>query len=392
MLGEDDGVTDARQILEQALKKLRKGYPVTHAEVERWILQRQGHDEEEAHAPRARIKRGIGRNTARDATRRARGPVDSNKKLARVKAKTFGQQTYLDALERSPGRIRRRAGRHRARPSSRSPRACAPFAKGWCKRLVLTWPAVEAGEKLGFLPGDLQAKVHPYLRPLYDSIEDLLEPNALRRYLENDLIEVCPLAYMRGRTLNHSYIILDEAQNTTIPQMRMFLTRMGADSRIVVTGDPTQVDLARNEPSGLVDAVQRLASVTGLEIVKLGKEDIVRHPIVQAIVEAYETTQTRMPSPEDRSCASGQGQEAPRMSEARRRDSRSALRRSSPSKRSSTATPEARSARRVLSAAVGGARARACVCPCTSRAMRRSRRCTAPGSVTRRQPTSSASL
>jgi len=168
------------------------------------------------------------------------------------------------------------------------------------RRLVLTRPAVEAGEKLGFLPGDFQAKVHPYLRPIYDSIEDLLEPGTVKKYFENDLIEVCPLAFMRGRTLNNAFIILDEAQNTTITQMRMFLTRMGEGSRVVVTGDATQVDLAKNEASGLVDAVQRLERVRGIEIVRLQKEDIVRHSLVQQIVEAYESTQHTMPSPEDR--------------------------------------------------------------------------------------------
>jgi phosphate starvation-inducible PhoH-like protein len=298
VLGEDDGVADARQILEQALKKLRKGYTVTHAEVERWILQRQGVETEDS-GPAVRVRRGGGQRASHQ-DRHERAPVDSNKKLARVKAKTFGQQNYIDALERSPlvfGVGPAGTGKTFLAVAA----GVRALREGIVKRLVLTRPAVEAGEKLGFLPGDLQAKVHPYLRPLYDSIEDLLEPNAVRRYLENDLIEVCPLAYMRGRTLNHSYIILDEAQNTTIPQMRMFLTRMGADSRVVVTGDPSQVDLARNEPSGLVDAVQRLGSVPGLEIVRLGKEDIVRHPLVQAIVEAYESSQARMPSPEDRS-------------------------------------------------------------------------------------------
>ncbi|PIE24117.1 MAG: phosphate starvation-inducible protein PhoH [Planctomycetota bacterium] len=299
VLGEGDGVSDAHQILEKALKKLRKGYPVTHAEVERWILQRQGGDDGDPQVAKPRAKRGIA-HAAVHAPEKERAAGDAKKKLARVKAKTIGQQGYLDALERSP--IVFGVG-----PAGTGKTFLAVAAgvqalrDGLVKRLVLTRPAVEAGERLGFLPGDLEAKVHPYLRPLYDSIENLLEPNVLRRYLENDLIEVCPLAYMRGRTLNHSFIILDEAQNTTIPQMRMFLTRMGMDSRIVVTGDPTQVDLARNEPSGLVDAVQRLASINGLEIIKLGKEDIVRHPIVQAIVDVYESTQTRMPSPEDRS-------------------------------------------------------------------------------------------
>ena len=159
---------------------------------------------------------------------------------------------------------------------------------------------MEAGEKLGFLPGDYYAKVNPYLRPLYDALGDMLGPTLTKRYLESEIIEVCPLAYMRGRTLNHSFILLDEAQNTTVSQMRMFLTRMGEGSKIVVTGDVTQVDLPGNIRSGLVDAMQRLHRVKGLTVVHLEREDIVRHQIVQDIVEAYERTQARMPSPEDR--------------------------------------------------------------------------------------------
>ncbi|MEZ5987942.1 MAG: PhoH family protein [Planctomycetota bacterium] len=178
--------------------------------------------------------------------------------------------------------------------------AVAGLRSGSYKRIVLTRPAVEAGEKLGFLPGDFQAKVNPYLRPLYDALGDLLDPGVFRRYMEGDLIEVCPLAYMRGRTLNNAYIILDEAQNTTVSQMRMVLTRMGEGSKVVVTGDVTQVDLPQGVPSGLVDAVERLHAVKGITVVELGKADIVRHPVVQGIVEAYERSQHYRPSPEDR--------------------------------------------------------------------------------------------
>jgi len=155
------------------------------------------------------------------------------------------------------------------------------------KRLVLVRPAVEAGEKLGFLPGDMQAKVNPYLRPLFDALHDMMDYDQIRRFMVNDLIEVIPLAFMRGRTLNDSVIILDEAQNTTVSQMLMFLTRMGHGSKVIVTGDDSQIDLPSDVPSGLLDAARRLRGIKGLEFVTLDKADIVRHRLVQNIVEAY---------------------------------------------------------------------------------------------------------
>lgn len=162
---------------------------------------------------------------------------------------------------------------------------------GEVHRIVLVRPAVEAGEKLGFLPGDFQAKIDPYLRPLYDALHDLLDPGARQRYLDSDIIEVCPLAYMRGRTLNDSFVILDEAQNCTIPQMMMFLTRLGQGSRMVVTGDPSQIDLPPNTKSGLGDAARRLAKVPGIKVVHLRAGDVVRHSVVQRIIEAYGKSQ-----------------------------------------------------------------------------------------------------
>jgi phosphate starvation-inducible PhoH-like protein len=155
------------------------------------------------------------------------------------------------------------------------------------KRLILVRPAVEAGEKLGFLPGDMQAKVNPYLRPLFDALHDMMEYDQIRRFMVNDLIEVIPLAFMRGRTLNDSVIILDEAQNTTTAQMLMFLTRMGHGSKMIVTGDDSQVDLADGINSGLLDAKDRLAGIKGLAMVRLERSDIVRHRLVQNIVDAY---------------------------------------------------------------------------------------------------------
>jgi phosphate starvation-inducible PhoH-like protein len=156
------------------------------------------------------------------------------------------------------------------------------------KKIVLVRPAVEAGERLGFLPGDLIAKVNPYLRPLFDALHDMMEIEQVKRYMENDIIEIVPLAYMRGRTLNAAAIILDEGQNTTVPQMKMFLTRMGNGSKIIVTGDVTQIDLPRQTRSGLIDALHRLRGIERIAIVHLDETDIVRNPLVQKIVRAYE--------------------------------------------------------------------------------------------------------
>ncbi len=171
--------------------------------------------------------------------------------------------------------------------------AVTMLRQGAVKRIALVRPAVEAGERLGFLPGDIAAKVNPYLRPLFDSLNDMMETDQVRRYLDNDIIEIAPLAYMRGRTLNNAVIILDEGQNTTISQMKMFLTRMGNGSKIIVTGDVTQVDLARDMRSGLMDALHRLRDVEGVAVVHLSEHDIVRHPLVQRIVKAYEEDKPR---------------------------------------------------------------------------------------------------
>jgi phosphate starvation-inducible PhoH-like protein len=155
------------------------------------------------------------------------------------------------------------------------------------KRIILTRPAVEAGEALGFLPGDLQEKIFPYLRPLYDALYDMLEAEEIEKYVDRGVIEIAPLAYMRGRTLNHAFVILDEAQNTTTEQMFMFLTRLGADSKCVVTGDQTQIDLPLNRRSGLIEAMQALKKVEGIHFTKFSERDVVRHPLVQSIIKAY---------------------------------------------------------------------------------------------------------
>jgi phosphate starvation-inducible PhoH-like protein len=165
--------------------------------------------------------------------------------------------------------------------------AAAALSRREVNRIILTRPAVEAGERLGFLPGDLMAKIDPYLRPLFDALQDMLEPEKVQQALERGTIEVAPLAFMRGRTLNDSFVILDEAQNTSPEQMKMFLTRLGFGSKMVITGDVTQVDLPREQKSGLIVVNDILSDVEGIEFVNFGREDVVRHRLVQRIVDAY---------------------------------------------------------------------------------------------------------
>jgi phosphate starvation-inducible PhoH-like protein len=156
------------------------------------------------------------------------------------------------------------------------------------KKIIITRPAVEAGESLGFLPGDLKEKIDPYLRPIYDALEDMIPLEKLKYYYENNVIEIAPLAYMRGRTLHNAFILLDEAQNTTPMQMKMFLTRMGNNTKMMVTGDRSQIDLPRNQKSGLIDATDKLANIDGISIIELGKKDVMRHKLVEKIITAYE--------------------------------------------------------------------------------------------------------
>lgn len=190
--------------------------------------------------------------------------------------------------------------------------AMSALKKQLVQRIVLARPAVEAGERLGFLPGDIHAKVNPYLRPLYDALSEMMASSQMRKYMENDLIEIVPLAYMRGRTLDDAFIILDEAQNCTIKQMKTFLTRMGQRSKIVVTGDVTQIDLASDDQSGLVDAKRTLADVPSIAFVGLGMADILRHRLVQEIVNAYDGRASRGERPESVHDAGGASAELDR--------------------------------------------------------------------------------
>ena len=204
-----------------------------------------------------------------------------------IKAKTVGQQTYMKAIQKNTVTIGvGPAGTGKTYLAVAA--AVAAFRERTVNRIILTRPAVEAGERLGFLPGDLQNKVDPYLRPLYDALYDMLGPETFQKYQERGSIEVAPLAYMRGRTLDDSFIILDEAQNTTKEQMKMFLTRLGFGSKIVITGDVTQIDLPDDKTSGLKDAIRVLEGVNDIAICRLTSADVVRHALVQEIINAYE--------------------------------------------------------------------------------------------------------
>ena len=216
-----------------------------------------------------------------------------------IKAKTLGQKKYIDAIKKNVVTLGiGPAGTGKTYLAVAA--AVAAFRAKEVNRIILTRPAVEAGERLGFLPGDLQSKVDPYLRPLYDALFEMLGPETYQKYLERGNIEVAPLAYMRGRTLDDSFIILDEAQNTSREQMKMFLTRLGFGSKIVITGDITQIDLPRDTVSGLKEAMRVLDGVEDIAICKLGEADVVRHVIVQRIIKAYEADETRRARKENR--------------------------------------------------------------------------------------------
>ena len=209
-----------------------------------------------------------------------------------IKPKTLGQKRYVDAIKKNTITLGiGPAGTGKTYLAVAA--AVAAFRDKQVNRIILTRPAVEAGEKLGFLPGDLQSKVDPYLRPLYDALFDMLGAETYNKYLERGSIEVAPLAYMRGRTLDDSFIILDEAQNTSREQMKMFLTRLGFGSKIVITGDITQIDLPRDTVSGLKEAMRVLDGVEDIAICRLNEADVVRHVIVQRIIKAYEEDEKR---------------------------------------------------------------------------------------------------
>jgi phosphate starvation-inducible PhoH-like protein len=212
--------------------------------------------------------------------------VDVSPRKAPVFPRTLGQQIYLDA-------IRNHAVTFGIGPAGTGKTylamaaAVSALINDDVSRIILTRPAIEAGEALGFLPGDLQQKIDPYLRPLYDALHDMLPAGEIEKLMERGVIEVAPLAYMRGRTLNHAFVILDEAQNTTTKQMMMLLTRLGFDSKAIITGDPTQIDLPDRKASGLLEAELALRNIDDLAFIELQEDDVIRHPLVQKIIRAY---------------------------------------------------------------------------------------------------------
>ncbi len=280
--GDAAAVREGVRVVGELLAKVREVGDLTDDQVERLLYEVRG-GREDSDSGSGANGHGASQPLA------AHGPADRVTKAldeSPVRPKTPGQARYVDTvLANDVVFAIGPAGTGKTYLAVAL--AVRMMRQGLFRRLVLARPAVEAGEKLGFLPGDLNAKVSPYLRPLYDAIGDFIDFGDVRRYMERDVIEVAPLAYMRGRTLDHAFIILDEGQNTTRAQMQMFLTRMGRRSKIVVTGDVTQIDLPRGVQSGLVDAHRRLQNIPGIGFCELGRGDIVRHPLVQKIVDAY---------------------------------------------------------------------------------------------------------
>ena len=266
--GDEEAVDKAVRALEGLLALAAKGEIIDEQRVRYLItLVREGNDSQVAQM--------------------AKDVVCITAKGKPIKAKTVGQQTYMKAIQKNTVTIGvGPAGTGKTYLAVAA--AVAAFRERTVNRIILTRPAVEAGERLGFLPGDLQNKVDPYLRPLYDALYDMLGAETFQKYQERGSIEVAPLAYMRGRTLDDSFIILDEAQNTTKEQMKMFLTRLGFGSKIVITGDVTQIDLPDDKTSGLKDAIRVLDGVKDIAICKLTSADVVRHALVQEIINAYE--------------------------------------------------------------------------------------------------------
>ncbi|GIW76524.1 MAG: phosphate starvation protein PhoH [Phycisphaerae bacterium] len=260
--GTNDQVEKAAAVLDRLQRRLRRQDHLTAEDVSQAFREAQ-----HAHA--------------------AAGAIDVYVRGHAVRAKTPGQQAYVDAIFKND--LTFAVGPAGTGKTYLAVAAAASLLKqGKARRLILARPAVEAGERLGFLPGDLQQKVNPYLRPLFDALHDMIDIEQVKRFMMNDIIEVIPLAFMRGRTLNESVIILDEAQNTTVSQMLMFLTRLGNESKMIVTGDDSQIDLPEHVESGLIDALKRLKGIKGIGMVHLDKTDIVRHRLVQNIVKAYE--------------------------------------------------------------------------------------------------------
>ena len=278
--GDEESVDKAARTIEGLMALAAKGETIDEQRVRYLItLVREGNDSL--------------------VTQMAKDVVCITAKGKPIKAKTVGQQQYMRAIEKNTITIGvGPAGTGKTYLAVAA--AVAAFRERKVNRIILTRPAVEAGERLGFLPGDLQNKVDPYLRPLYDALYDMLGPETYQKYQERGSIEVAPLAYMRGRTLDDSFIILDEAQNTTKEQMKMFLTRLGFGSKIVITGDATQIDLPADKTSGLKDALRVLEGVKDIALCKLTSADVVRHSLVQEIINAYEKADRKLSAEQDK--------------------------------------------------------------------------------------------
>jgi phosphate starvation-inducible PhoH-like protein len=266
--GDSIAASLAKKIIKQLYDLLKDGYPIYQNDVDYAVRILSGND-------RVNLK-DIFLDTVY---------VTSKKRPVIPKSRT--QKEYIDAI-RSSDMVFGIGPAGTGKTYLAMAMAVAAFSKGRVNRIILTRPAVEAGEALGFLPGDLAQKVNPYLRPLYDALHDMMRFEKVSNLLEQGVIEVAPLAFMRGRTLNDSFIILDEAQNTTSEQMKMFLTRIGFSSKAVITGDITQIDLPVGKPSGLIEAKDILQGIDGIRFVFFSKEDVVRHGLVQKIIKAYE--------------------------------------------------------------------------------------------------------
>jgi phosphate starvation-inducible PhoH-like protein len=286
--GDDEVVGQATRILEQLTDAAMRHEPMSRKQLVDVIVTVTS-------TPHAEVGIASGpRSAARQSTSDLRYGMDVYLPGKRVKAMTDGQQAYLEAIfENDLTFCSGPAGTGKTYLAVAA--AVSMLKRGQVRKLVLVRPAVEAGEKLGFLPGDLQEKVNPYVRPLLDALHDMMEFDHIQRFMACDLIEIVPLAFMRGRTLNDALIILDEAQNTTKGQMLMFLTRLGMGGKMIVTGDTSQIDLEDPRDSGLIDAVRRLRRVPGVGMVALDGIDIVRHKLVQRIVKAYESGKSATP-------------------------------------------------------------------------------------------------
>ncbi|MCC6699039.1 MAG: PhoH family protein [Candidatus Hydrogenedentes bacterium] len=269
IMGDDPEVAMVGQLLAEMLAAVRSGHTPTLADVTFALTEARGSRPPELGALYSDSARGLRPEIA-------------------IKPRTRGQMRYLDAI-RAHGVTLAIGPAGTGKTYLAMAAAVTALLNKEVNRLILTRPAVEAGESLGFLPGDLQQKVNPYLRPLYDALYSMVDVERVRRMIERETIEVAPLAFMRGRTLDHAFAILDEAQNTTSEQMKMFLTRLGEGSRAIITGDITQIDLPRGTRSGLVEAQRILRDTEGIAIIHLHRSDVVRHPLVQRIVDAYET-------------------------------------------------------------------------------------------------------